>query len=60
MTSTIKDMLADLIGTYVPLGTGFSGIDFEYIFSGIIFCICLIYTFKFMYGFFCGLMNRRW
>lgn len=58
MVTTIKDILYDLIGTYQVYPDG--SWDFEYIFSGIVFCICLIYTFKFLYGFFCGLMNRRW
>lgn len=56
----IKTLLADIIGTYTPSGTGFANIDFEYIAAAAVFLICLWFTFSFIRTLFCGVMYRRW
>lgn len=58
--TTIKDTLISIIGSYVPSGSGISGIDFEFVAAAAMFGICLWFTFSFIRTFFCGLMNRRW
>lgn len=44
----MKQLVQNLLGTYTPITTGgdIGTIDFAYIFGGIIFCICLYFTFK--------------
>ena len=59
-TDLIKNIIADIIGTYSPSGSGFSGADWEYIAAALTFLICLWFTFSFIRTFLCGVMNRRW
>ena len=61
MTSDlIKNIIADIIGTYSPSGTGFAGADWEYIAAALTFLMCLWFTFCLIRTFLCGVMNRRW
>ena len=61
MTSdVIKNIIADIIGTYNYTGSGFGNIDFEYLAAAATFLICLWFTFSFIRTFLCGVMNRRW
>ena len=56
----MRESLAAILGEYTPSGTGIAGVDYEYIFAGIVFCICLYYTFSILKSIFCCLMSRRW
>lgn len=57
----MRDAIAAILGEYTPLaGGGIAGIDYEYIVSAVVFCICLWFTFSFIRTFLCGVMNRRW
>lgn len=60
MTDTIKIILADILGTYSPSGSGIAEMDWEYIASAAVFIVFLWFTFSFIRTFFCGVMNRRW
>lgn len=56
----IKNLLADIIGTYNSTGSGFGDIDFEYIAAACVFLICLWFTFSFIRGLLFGVLNKRW
>lgn len=60
MVTYLKDVLADIIGSYNYQGSGFGDIDFEYIAAAAVFIICLWFTFSFIRTFLCGVMSRRW
>lgn len=56
----MRDAIAVILGEYTPTGNGIANIDYEYIISGIVFCICLWFVFSFLKSIFCGIMSRRW
>ena len=56
----MRDALAAILGEYTPTGNGIANVDYEYIFSGFVFCICLWFTFSFIRTLLCGVMNKRW
>ena len=60
MVTYLKDVLADIIGSYNYHGSGFGDIDFEYLAASAVFIICLWFTFSFIRTFLCGVMSRRW
>lgn len=60
----MRDAIAAILGEFEPYTDSVTGeficLDWEYIVSAVVFCICLWWVFCMIRTFLCGVMSRRW
>lgn len=60
----MRDAIADILGEFTPWLDPDTGqlicLDWEYIVSAVVFCMCLWFVFCMIRTLLCGVMSRRW
>lgn len=55
-----RTALHGILGTYTPTGSDIANMDWEYIFCGAVFLLCLWFVFSYLRTVIAGIMSRRW